>query len=197
MPRKRKKLKRLSESDIIAIEHIARSSLGIAGIVTGDLPDVKQELALHLCLKYHMYKSRQSAWSTFRGVILEQGLRQIIRKRRKKSEIPLSKTHSVSLDIDVPRNIGDGDITWKDCVTEDRLIADGTEKPEISGLDLKVDMAIFMESLSPQLREVCIVLQYGSIQDVVMQLNIPLRSVYRRIDKIRKLMIAAGLNAYL
>lgn len=199
MPKRKNGLQNISEADLAAINAVAQSGIGIAGITYDNLDDIKQELALRLIRKAHLFRRRQQKWGTFRKIVLGSCLADIIRYRMHPKNYS-SYLGRVSLNAEVE---AEGDCFEADTceliemVTSDGLLADNTEKPEIPGIDLKIDMDAFLETLPPPLAKVCKVLKKYPVNDAVRILKISRRTLYRRMETIREGMKKAGLEIFI
>lgn len=200
MPRK-KKMPGLALDDLNEIRRIARGALGNNGINHADVKDIEQELALHLMRKIPVFrKGKNCAWQIFRGVVLRQRLLEIFRERSR----PSAKTSSPYLLMSLDEELQSGALgsqeeilTLKDCLNQDGVPADGTESLEIPGLEMQIDMQIFISGLPLKLRRVCVELQTQGISSAAKSLRLHRSDIYRRIGKIRTLMVEAGLDIYL
>lgn len=199
MPKRKKGLQDISEADLAAINAVARSGVGIAGITYDNLDDIKQELALRLIRKAHLFRCRQQKWGTFRKIVLSSCLTDIIRHRMHPGNYA-SYLGKVSLNIEVEAGMDcfeDDTCELIDMVTSDGLLADNTEKPEIPGIDLKIDMDAFLETLPHQLLKICRVLKKYPVNDAARVLKISRRTLYRRMNTIRKGMKKAGFESFI
>lgn len=195
MPRK-KKMPELSLDDLSEIHSIARAAIGNTEINHADAKDIEQELALHLIHKMKLFrKGKKCVWEAFRGVVLRQRMLEIFRERSRPSARTTSPYLLKSLDEEIQGD--DAFLTLSDCINEDGLPADGTEKSEQPELELRIDMQIFIAALPLKLRKVCIELQTQSVSSTSKALHLHRSDIYRRIEKIRVLMVKAGLDIYL
>ena len=199
MPPREKGLRCISEADQAAISAIARSGIGIAGITYDELSDIKQELALKLIRKAHLFRSRRQKWGTFRKVVLERCLSDLIRLRMQPGYYAFSLSN-VSLNEEIKTendDFSDDASGLIDMVTSEGLLADNTEKPELPDVVLKIDMDDFLATLSPKLRRICELLKNYSAGETAEILKISRRTLYRRIGHIRKGMIAAEFVSFI
>lgn len=191
-----KTLKTLTDEDWKGIRKVARAAFGMAGILECDLDDIKQELALQLVREAHRFKPKISSWATFRGTVLHMRMARIIRDRKRPSTRYMISPQISLEDIYIHGNGENEDMTWFEAINEDGLFTDGTEKPEIPRLGMQIDVAEFIRKLQPPLRNVCLSLQYRNVTETARYLKLSSRSIHRRMEQIRTLMIEAGLDSY-
>ena len=199
MSRKKKTLNEFSTEDWACIHSIAHSALGIAGILECDLKDIKQDLAIRLIRTVHHFRPRKSTWATYRGTVLRQELTRIIRNRIRPG---FRYMRSAQFSLDEPFSCAEGDnseeaATRSELINEDGLFTDGTEKDEIPNMNLQIDMADFLHKLPIRLRKICISLLSRNVAETARYLKLSPRSLYRRINEIRMLMIEAGFETYI
>lgn len=199
MPRK-KKVYEPTEADLAGVKRVTRSALGMAGILYDDLPDVKQELLLRLCEEAGNFrKGKKRSWANFRGIVLRHALAAIVRERTKQTARFCYSPLSVPLDMVLAQDHGfddDEPLTLQDMLTEDELLCDGTEKSEIIGISLKIDMAEFIEALPLRLRRVCLALQEMTPFEATRLLPMEFKKMQRCMNEIRMRMTRHGLDRY-
>ena len=198
MPRKIEGMDRITQNDLAAIHSIARSAVGVAGIMECEVCDIKQSLALRLVQKAHFFRCRTQSWGTFRKAVLTRCLSDIIKRRMQ----PCCRHDYVGrASLDEMFTVGMGPegeefATLGEMVTAEGLLSDDTEKPEIPGLDLKIDMEIFIESLPIRHRRICKALMAHTPQKAMLILKIPRTTFYRCMNDIKEGMKKAGFENY-
>lgn len=199
MPRKKKTFQGFSAEDLECVRSIARLCVG--EIDADELKDIRQELKLALYWNHFRIDRRRTpyAQAKFRRRILYWTLLNILRMREQPTRCfmppsPVSLDEVISgSENDSPEDI----VTWGDMITQDGLLSDGTEPPEIENLAMKIDMDSFLETLPPYLRETCEVLKTEDAKYAWEKLGICRKSLYNRICEIRERMCKAGLHSYL
>lgn len=199
MQQERQRRRKITNRDFAAIHCIALSALGNTGVSLDDLDDIKQELAIKLIRKAHLFRKSLQAWSTFRRIVLVRCMTDILNARNRPG-IRRIFINSVPLDRPVHSSDGleshDEEFSLVELVTADQMMTDGTEKPELPGVGLKIDMEDFVESLSPTRRRICRNLMTHSPGDTIKRLRMPKSSFYRHLNEIRKAMRIAELTVY-
>lgn len=199
MARRPQGMDQISKSDLAAIHNIARTALGIAGISEDELRDIQQDLTLRLIQKAHLFRKTVQSWGTFRRTVLTRCLSDIIKLRMQ----PCCRQDyvcRVSLDEELPESMasdGEDCIVLGDMVTNEGMLADNTEKPEIPGLGLKIDMEIFIATLPKKQQRICKVLKKHNPTDAAKILKMHRVVLYRNINAIKRGMKEAGLNIYI
>ncbi len=195
---KRTRISDFTDDDRKSIHDVARNIAFMRGFTFSDLDDIKQELSLGLFMESDKYRSRLSDWKTFRWKVLERIGGKIIRRKHQPSS-RFMKNPALSLNEEGTCDdfCPDDHPTVMDCVTQDGLLADGTEKDGSDEIGLRIDIQVFIETLPSNLRDLCIALMERDAYGAAKKLGVSKSLVYARIAIIREKMIAAGLDAYL
>ena len=195
---KRTRMQDFTEDDRKSIYNVARNIVRKDKFSFSDIEDVQQELAIGLYRESHNFRSGLSDWKTFRWKILAQLSGKIIRKQQQKSNRYMTSPNlSLNIEGKCDDYCPDDHPTVMDCVTQDGLLADGTESDGVEEMGLKIDVQNFMHTLTPELQKICYALIDKTPRMAAAELGIGKTSLYEKITLLRSMMIEAGLDAYI
>ena len=194
---RRTRIREFTEDDLKSVCNVAKDITTQPEFSTVDYEDVRQELLLGLFRGSHKLRSRISDWKTFRWRLLQQ-LAGKIRRERMQASHHFMNTPTLSLNSPAE---GDGFYwddypTMMDLVTTEHTLADENEPARTDQLELIVDIRLFVATLPRRYQKTCAAICKYGITDAGKSLRITPRTMTRRINEIRRRMVAAGLDEY-
>jgi len=195
---KRTRRQEFTEDDLKSVCSVAKDITMQPEFSRDDYEDIKQELLLGLYYEYKKFRSRISDWRTFRWRLLQQLAGKIRRNRMQASHRYMTQpTFSLNLPGETDGFCPDDHPTKMDLVTTEHVMADESESVHGDELSLVVDVRLFIASLPRKFQKTCAAICEYGITDAVKSLRITPRTMTRRINEIRRRMVAAGLDEYL
>lgn len=154
-----------------AIDFRAGQLVGKRGFVTSDVDDLKQDLALHIFLRWPAFDPSRSSARTYVDRLLTTKQAELLRRKGKRS---LGRHQSSSAGLPEPR-------------TDDR---------PTKLTDLRLDVSSAQAKLPSDLKRISRLLAIHSPSEVARQLGIHRGRVYEIIGRIRKRFEDGGLREY-
>ncbi len=179
------------------IRHKARRLIGQCGFTTDDREDLCQELTLELLIKLPRYDFNKASRQTFATVVVDRKSSSIRRHRRRHKR----NWTRVVCSLDDPIQDGEGNVVSRgETISQDdydrRMGVH--DRPEIDRLDMRIDVSIALDGLSPELRCIAECLKTCSIAEAARELGIPRSTLYEiGIAKLRREFEDKGLREYL
>ena len=192
---KRKAPRALTPEDWKNIHAATKKILRSGEILKHERQDIEQELAVILWKESRKFRSRQSSWASFSYLVIDKHLSKIIRDRTQPSA-RYRNFQAVSLNISIPDS-EDNSLSSEliEQVNSEGLLEDGTSLNESEKILLKMDIKEFMDGLPLDLKRICELLKSMRLRDVSRTLRISPTTLYKRIEKIKRGMIACGLGS--
>ena len=181
----RSKQSQLNEYARSVIRNKARQLIGKYGFTHDDREDLEQEMVLDLLVRLPRFDPEKACLNTFVSRIVDRKVSTMIRRQRAGKRDHRREAWS----LDEP--IGDGG-------GADRSEAVGEDDPEPDRLDLRLDLQVAVEDLSPELRRLVELLLTHTKVDAAAELGVPRSTLYGNgIARLRKAFEDRGLREYL
>lgn len=155
----------------------ARRLIGICGLKPHDLPDLRQELLLHVVRRSTRFDPARGTWPAFLTCLLSRKATSMIRHRNAKQR-------------DFRRTIHAG-LTQ----TLEEQSSDGASQERAT--QLRIDVQQLLPRLPAELRRVCEALKLGNVAEAVRSTGMSRSRIQRAVSKLRLRFAAAGLDGYL
>ena len=185
--------------DAYAIEIIrfkARQLVGQAGFTVADRDDLEQELILDLLRRLPKYDPQRGKLTTFIARVIEHKIANLITAQRARKRDYRRSTCSLNEPLK-----GEDDCTVERAETldqDDYLLRVGVEPK--AGEDLRalaLDVAAVVDSLPPELGELCRRLGTETISEISRDTGVSHATLYKSIHRLREIFEDAGLKDYL
>jgi RNA polymerase sigma-70 factor (ECF subfamily) len=181
---------RLDRFEAWLIHQKAKQLIGKAGLRKADLEDIEQDLALDVLERLRSFDPSRSKRHTFVAMVIEHAVAAIIERRTTAKRDP--RREACSLNDAVCDDEG-RELQRSDTLDEER----GRPGPcSEETRDLKADLGVALEGLSPELRSLALDLQGKSVADIARERGVPRTSLYSDIRKLKAAFGQAGLDQY-
>ena len=174
----------------------ARRLVGQAGFTASDREDIEQELILDLLRRLPKYNPKRAQLNTFIARVVEHRLASLIEAQ--KAGIRDYRRCRCSLN----ERFEDADGRSVERVDtfdqEDYLLRTGAQSRPSEELNrLAIDVATVLETLPPELRELCRRLKAETVTEISRDTGVPRGTIYESIKKLREIFKDVGLRNYL
>ena len=178
------------------IKYKARQLVGRVGFTESDREDLEQEMVLDLLRRLPKFDPKRAGRNTFIARIVEHKVATIIEAQ--KAGMRDYRLCSCSLN-DRPEDEEGRSIERMETLDqEDYLRRTGKLSRPMSELrNLSIDLRSAVQTLPPELRELCKRLQTESVTEISRDTGIPRGTIYESIKKLRAIFEDAGLKDYL
>ena len=178
------------------IRYKARRLIGQAGFTASDREDIEQELVLDLLRRLPKYNPKRAQLNTFIARVVEHKIASLIEAR--KAGIRDYRRCPFSLNDRFEDEEGRSVERVDTLDQEDYLLRTGAQsRPSDELSALTIDVAAVLESLPPELRELCRRLKAESVTEISRDTGVPRGTIYEGIKKLREIFEDAGLRDYL
>ena len=175
------------------IKYKARRLIGQAGFTASDRDDLEQELILDLLRRLPKYDPRRARRNTFIARVVEHRIATLIEAR--KAGIRDYRRCQCSLNDRFEDENGRSVERAETLDQEDYLLRTGAQsRPSDELSALALDVATVLETLPPELRDLCRRLQAETVTEVSHDTGIPRSTLYGLIHKVRTVFEDAGLR---
>ncbi len=177
------------------IRHKARRLVGQVGFTESDRQDLEQELMMDLLYHLPKYDPKLSQRNTFITRVVEHKASTIIEGR--KAGLRDYRLCNCSLNERVENEEGDSVERMETIDQEDYFRRTGRLSRPLSEIrDLALDTRKALDSLSPELRELCCRLQTDTVLEISREKVIPRWRIYESLKELREIFEDAGLRKY-
>lgn len=175
----------------------ANQLVGTAGFTKSDVPDLEQELMFDLHRRLPRFDRSKAKKTTFIARVVEHRIATILEERKAGKRDYRRVGHSLNERIDY----GEGDWSIEKSANvdqEDYWRQRGCSSRSLIEIgDLGVDLAVLLENLPEDLRDLCLRLTRQTITEVSKETGVPRSTIYDALKRIRNLFESAGLREYL
>lgn len=175
----------------------ARRMIGHHGLSRSDQDDVEQELTLHLLSQAHQFDPARGSLNTFVARVVESAAAMLIRERKRLKRVPGYGMTLQSLEITIDQPDGPPTRLGTTITAADLDRRTGTftlSESTIREQSEAIDHA--MQSLSPDLQELCRQLMRHNRTGSARELGLSRRKLDAAIASIRKHFEKAGLAEF-
>ena len=174
----------------------ARQLVGKAGFTASDREDIEQELILDLLRRLPKYNPKRAQLNTFIARVVEHRLASLIEAQ--KAGIRDYRRCRCSLNECFEDADGRSVERVDTFDQEDYLLRTGAQSRPSEELNrLAIDVAAVLETLPPELRELCRRLKAETVTEISRDTGVPRGTIYESIKKLREIFKDAGLRNYL
>ena len=178
------------------IRYKARKLVGKAGFTASDREDIEQELTLDLLRRLPKYNPKRAQLNTFIARVVEHRLASLIEAQ--KAGIRDYRRCRCSLNECFEDADGRSVERVDTFDQEDYLLRTGGQsRPSEELSALAIDVAAVLETLPPELRELCRRLKAETVTEISRDTGVPRGTIYESIKKLREIFKDAGLRNYL
>ena len=178
------------------IKYKARKLVGKAGFTASDREDIEQELMLDLLRRLPKYNPKRAQLNTFIARVVEHRLASLIEAQ--KAGIRDYRRCRCSLNECFEDADGRSVERVDTFDQEDYLLRTGGQsRPSEELSALAIDVAAVLETLPPELRELCRRLKAETVTEISRDTGVPRGTIYESIKKLREIFKDAGLRNYL
>lgn len=178
------------------IKYKARQLVGRVGFTESDREDLEQEMILDLLRRLPKFDPKRAGRNTFIARIVEHKVATIIEAQ--KAGMRDYRLCSCSLNDRLEDEEGRSIERMETIDQEDYLRRTGKLSRPMSELrNLSIDLRSAVQTLPPELRELCKRLQTESVTEISRDTGIPRGTIYESIKKLRAIFEDAGLKDYL
>jgi len=178
------------------IKYKARQLVGRVGFTESDREDLEQEMVLDLLRRLPKFDPKRAGRNTFIARIVEHKVATIIEAQ--KAGMRDYRLCSCSLNDRLEDEEGRSIERMETIDQEDYLRRTGKLSRPMSELrNLSIDLRSAVQTLPPELRELCKRLQTESVTEISRDTGIPRGTIYESIKKLRAIFEDAGLKDYL
>ena len=178
------------------IKYKARRLIGQAGFTASDREDIEQELVFDLLRRFPKYNPKRAQLNTFIARVVEHRVATLIEAR--KAGIRDYRRCPFSLNDRFEDADGRSVERVDTFDQEDYLLRTGAQsRPSDELSALAIDVAAVLETLPPELRELCRRLKAESVTEISRDTGVPRGTIYESIKKLREIFEDAGLKDYL
>jgi len=178
------------------IRYKARQLVGRVGFTESDREDLEQEMVLDLLRRLPKFDPKRAGRNTFIARIVEHKVATIIEAQ--KAGMRDYRLCSCSLNDRLEDEEGRSIERMETLDQEDYLRRTGKLSRPMSELrNLSIDLRSAVQTLPPELRELCKRLQTESVTEISRDTGIPRGTIYESIKKLRAIFEDAGLKDYL
>ena len=181
---------------VTLIKYKARRLIGQAGFTASDRDDLEQELILDLLRRLPKYNPKRAQLNTFIARVVEHKIATLIEAR--KAGIRDYRRCPFSLDDRFEDEAGRSVERVDTFDQEDYLLRTGAQSRPADELSaLTIDVAAVLETLPPELRELCRRLKAESVTEISRDTGVPRGTIYESVKNLREIFEDAGLKDYL
>jgi RNA polymerase sigma-70 factor, ECF subfamily len=178
------------------IRHKAKRLVGQAGFTESDRQDLEQEMVMDLLHRLPKYNPKLSQRNTFIARVVEHMAAMIVEAR--KAGLRDYRLCKCSLNARLEDDDGGSVERMETIDQEDYLRRTGRlSRPLWEVQDAAVDICRALDSLPPELRELCHRLQTDTVLEISREKGIPRGRIYESLKELREIFDNAGLRKYL
>ena len=178
------------------IRYKARQLVGQAGFTVSDRDDLEQELVLDLLRRLPKYDPKRAQRNTFIARVVEHRVASLIEAQ--KAGIRDYRRCRCSLNDRFEDENGRSVERAETLDQEGYLLRTGAQsRPSDELSALAIDVAVVLETLPPELRELRRRLEAATVTEISRDTGVPRGTLYESIKKLREIFEDAGLKDYL
>lgn len=168
----------------------------ILGLSRSDIDDLRQDLTIHLIERMPLYDPEKSTPKGFIVMVLNNRIRTIIRLYRESMEA-LNLT-TLSLEEEFSDDDSQPIQRFETIDEEEALLSAGLiRRRMLDHIEMKADVARFLEKLPKRLRDLCLLLQEKPIAQAARETGLSRQKIHDELVRMRLLAEQSGLREYL
>ena len=186
----------IDEYAVQLIRYKSGQLAGKAGFRVSDRDDLEQELVFDLWRRLPRYDPARARRNTFIARVVEHKIASLIEAQ--KAAMRDYRRCRWSLNDRIEEADGRSLEREETIDQDDYMLRTGTRSRPTEELhDLAIDVAALLETLPPELRELCRRLEAETVSEISRATGVPRGTLYESIRKLRKICEEAGLKEYL
>lgn len=186
----------IDEYAVQLIRYKSGQLAGKAGFRVSDRDDLEQELVFDLWRRMPRYDSARARRNTFIARVVEHKIASLIEAQ--KAAMRDYRRCRWSLNDRIEDADGRSLEREETIDQDDYMLRTGARsRPAEELRDLAIDVSALLETLPPELRELCRRLEAETVSEVSRATGVPRGTLYESIRKLRKICEEAGLKEYL
>ncbi len=186
----------IDEYAVQLIRYKSGQLAGKAGFRVSDRDDLEQELVFDLWRRLPRYDPARARRNTFIARVVEHKIASLIEAQ--KAAMRDYRRCRWSLNDRIEDADGRSLEREETIDQDDYMLRTGTRsRPAEELRDLAIDVAALLETLPPELRELCRRLEAETVSEISSATGVPRGTLYESIRKLRKICEEAGLKEYL
>lgn len=168
----------------------------ILGLSRSDIDDLRQDLTIHLIERMPLYDPEKSTPKGFIVMVLNNRIRTIIRLHRESMEA-LNLT-TLSLEEEFSDDDSQPIQRFETIDAEESLLSAGLiRRRMLDHVEMKADVARFLEKLPKRLQDLCLLLQEKPIAQAARETGLSRQKIHDELVRMRLLAEQSGLREYL
>lgn len=168
----------------------------ILGLSRSDIDDLRQDLTIHLIERMPLYDPEKSTPKGFIVMVLNNRIRTIIRLHRESMEALNLAT--LSLDEEFSDDDNQPIQRFETIDEEESLLSAGLiRRRMLDHVEMKADVARFLEKLPKRLLDLCLLLQEKPIAQAARETGLSRQKIHDELVRMRLLAEQSGLREYL
>ncbi len=186
----------IDEYAVQLIRYKSGQLAGQAGFRVSDRDDLEQELVFDLWRRLPRYDPARARRNTFIARVVEHKIASLIEAQ--KAAMRDYRRCRWSLNDRIEDSDGRSLEREETIDQDDYMLRIGARSRPAEELhDLAIDVASLLETLPPELRELCRRLEAETVSETSRATGVPRGTLYESIRKLRKICEEAGLKEYL
>lgn len=176
----------------------ATQLVGKAGFTLDDIDDIKQDMILDLLERLAKYDPSKSNFKLFVTCVIDRKGRNLIRHRQ--MEMRDHRREVCSLNDEINMGISSDPVQRYSLMDQDDpdIRSGKYRRPTEERNHLRIDMAVVLDDLPPELRRAVELLQCMSVTQAAREMGIPRRTFREKhLVQLRELFKTKGLDQYL
>lgn len=168
----------------------------ILGLSRSDIDDLRQDLTIHLIERMPLYDPEKSTPKGFIVMVLNNRIRTIIRLHRESMEALNLAT--LSLDEEFSDDDNQPIQRFETIDEEESLLSAGLiRRRMLDHVEMKADVARFLEKLPKRLLDLCLLLQEKPIAQAARETGLSRQKIHDELVRMRLFAEQSGLREYL
>lgn len=168
----------------------------ILGLSRSDIDDLRQDLTIHLIERMPLYDPEKSTPKGFIVMVLNNRIRTIIRLYRESMEALNLAT--LSLEEEFSDDESQPIQRFETIDEEETLMNAGLIRHRtLDHVEMKADVARFLEKLPKRLRDLCLLLQEKPIAQAARETGLSRQKIHDELVRMRLIAEQSGLREYL
>ena len=186
----------IDEYAVQLIRYKSGQLAGKAGFRVSDRDDLEQELVFDLWRRLPRYDPARARRNTFIARVVEHKIASLIEAQKAAMRDYRRCRRSLN---DRTEDADGRSLEREETIDQDdyMLRIGARSRPAEELHDLAIDVAALLETLPPELRELCRRLEAETVSEISRATGVPRGTLYESIRKLRKICEEAGLKEYL
>lgn len=172
-----------------------RKLIGRYGYTKADLPDLQQDLKLHLVQRFSQFDPTIKSWRVFVVMVIRTKISNLVEACRRIKRDQHGREVSLS---EMVKPAAGPSTEMADTITLDDVarLTGEFDRPASEWSDLEYDVAAAIAKLPRRLRRACKLLQKHSVSDTARKMRVSRVRMYEMLHEIRRELIPHGIHLY-